>query len=1007
MTSGSSSKIGISTIKAALRLRSPNSAKETKIENELDKLRGTQEIDKKESDAIAAQGKSFVIAKKGDYAYKSTLQNVDNLSEKYDKLPHKDKKELINVAKESYRNIKGAENLEQVYKVKALKESLPKDEKIETFRKCLISNQYLMMQKMEKIDDLSKYTSQEFNIIKEMYDFEEEANPLITPKVKEFIMKEIFGEDFYNTNILKLQNEINKLSDEDKKRQLIDVNKELESKIETSSCGTKIDTLCEYFEMFEMVYSQIMKGDGLEKLAKNRAIELCFAKRNSYGFASSNHNMVSMLSSNPTWSYLVTELKSNKKKLESTMVHELTHYTQYLLKFSKIHESKLSKQAKQAMELFNKPYINYLENFKKYVLNPMEIGARATEILSQLEKTCGFEYGEFCFQEKGTDEARKEHAQKIVTKLDKYLQREKGQSLCEFLNDKAQENDTPVFLCLLDLCASSSLSMHEMIKCDEKLQLTSKQLKNSDITQHIEECFEHLLEYIIPREDMRTIAQELGSNDKSFIETEKKISNQINIQKQINDYEAQIQLFEDLQKKMQTQDGSICLPSVNYLSEQIKNLEEKQDIKTYKQLNTKLEEAKVSNKDTKKLLKQIKETSTMPIVESYLYLNELLNQSRLVDLSNKLHTVDVNNPQEAKKKIDELKVQIQKFGNDTQKSMFKELSNIINKLEENTKLKGMSLKDKQKYIKANELEVTNENKLLLNIKNYQTIIKLLKSINNGAKDIYINRDWLKKIFKNDNKINQAIEYESKALKWYNIINNLKNCNVKQKINYFTQILTTWKQFPKVKKVLEDYKNNALSKPDEEPKLFNNVLKVFNDLYNDAKVKTNHTILVNPDNPQKIGTYITQYNNRLEQLNNNYTNRLNEAIDNYAKKLKSNISNKATGSLKTAQFSAFPNKEVAQEKLDKYKAEKEILSDIKSKMSNILYNRYTFERNRNEDSNMNGQIDDFKQDLMQSFLNLSMQLEKLPQAIQAKLKFYSNWAQRGFEKFQYWTKALTK
>ena len=36
-----------------------------------------------------------------------------------------------------------------------------------------------------------------------------------------------------------------------------------------------------------------------------------------------------------------------------------------------------------------------------------------------------------------------------------------------------------------------------------------------------EECFEYLLEYIIPREDMRTIAQELGSNDKTFIATEK------------------------------------------------------------------------------------------------------------------------------------------------------------------------------------------------------------------------------------------------------------------------------------------------------------------------------------------------------------------------------------------------------------------------------------------------------------------------------------------------------
>ncbi|UKI42642.1 MAG: hypothetical protein L6V95_07155 [Candidatus Melainabacteria bacterium] len=46
----------------------------------------------------------------------------------------------------------------------------------------------------------------------------------------------------------------------------------------------------------------------------------------------------------------------------------------------------------------------------------MEMGARATQILSQFEEKCGLEYGEFCFQDKGTDEARKEHAKKNCRK---------------------------------------------------------------------------------------------------------------------------------------------------------------------------------------------------------------------------------------------------------------------------------------------------------------------------------------------------------------------------------------------------------------------------------------------------------------------------------------------------------------------------------------------------------------------------------------------------------------
>ncbi|UKI42641.1 MAG: hypothetical protein L6V95_07150 [Candidatus Melainabacteria bacterium] len=433
-------------------------------------------------------------------------------------------------------------------------------------------------------------------------------------------------------------------------------------------------------------------------------------------------------------------------------------------------------------------------------------------------------------------------------------------------------------------------SIDEMIINDAKLNSPLKQFKtDAEITKHLEECFEYLLEYIIPREDMRTIAQELGSNDKTFIETEKMISQETELQSQIAGYESQIQLYETLQEKMKQQDASICMPSIDCLSEQIKDLEDEQDVKEYKNLNKQLKEAQASNQDTKELSEQVKQYSTIPIVQSYIYLNKLINQSKLVDLKEQLKKVTVKNPQEAKKKIDEIKVLIQEFGNDVNKGWIEKFSKIINELVENAELKGMSFEDKQKYIKDNKLEVKNEDTLLPEIQRYQTAIRLFESINNNANAIYENRNCLKNVFDDDASSINAIEKESNALGWFKAINNVKNYTTQQKIDYLREnVLSDWKGCLQVEEVLNEYLNNASSKPDEEPELFNKVLKVFNDLYIDKKAETNTTILNNPNNRQKIAQYLTYYQNKLEQSKKDYNNAQDEAIKDRATQLEKTI-----------------------------------------------------------------------------------------------------------------------
>ena len=929
---------------------------------------------------------------------------------------------------------KGAD-IQRIREIQELKESLPKDEKKEAFRKCLISNQYLMMQKMLRINDLSQYTSLELNIISKM-GADEYSNPPIEQRVKELIMKEVFGEDFYNANIESLQKEIDALPEKEKQEKLESINIDLRNELKSNGCAEKINCLQQVIDMFDDVYkNEIMKGKGLEALAQHRAVELCFAKHDSertHGFSSDGFNIVSIISGNPTWENLkdiMHDPAQKRRALKSTMRHELTHYTQGLLQslydfkqdettgdlffhLSDDLSKRLSAQAKNAADLFFKPYPDPQKDLSGYVLHPTEMGAYSTEILSQLEETCGLEYGEFCFQEEGTEDAREEHAKKIVKTLDTYLQERESTTLAQFLNTQNISPDGKYrhgFSRLLDLF---TFDVHDgngkvkMIVYDDELQLSSEQLTSDTANEEIAKCFEHLLEYIIPRADMKLIAEKLGSQDNTFIEEEKRNIKPAVLNKQIEACESQIQLYGALLEEMQMQDGSICMPSIKYLSSQIEELEKNRDVKKYKELNTQLEEAQASKEDTKELSEEVDKYSTLPIVSSYIYLNGLKNHSTLIDLQNQLKSINLDNPQEVKEEIESIKAQMLALRPDYQQyieDQFKSISENLDKLEENVKLRNMSIEDKQRYIKRNHLDFRNESKLLSDIKGCQVYIKLLESINNGAQDIYESRDSLKDVFQ-DNKINKAIEDESIYLRWYNIINNLENLNVQEKIDYLSTILRDWQEVPKIANVLEKYKevlekrkNGALSKPGDIS--FNQVLKVFNDLYNKAKAKTNMTILENQNNTNRVEEAIKQCNTKLANLKDKYNNKLNETIDNYARKLKNGI--------KEINFVGPLDKQSIQTTLDSYKEAKVKMEDIKARTSEIMYRRYEYERARNRSVDSRMQVYGYYFPLVESFYNLKGQLTRLPKGIQSQLNHYLNWANRGLVKFHNWRNGLTK
>ena len=509
-------------------------------------------------------------------------------------------------------------------KIESLHNSILEIISLNDIKQCLISNQYLMMTKMLYVEDLSKYSDLELNIIKGMDadNIVESKNPQIEAQTREAILKEVFGEDFYNAH----KDEIQKMSDEDKKKELSSIQNYINLEMLSNGCYRKIKNLQELFTMFDNVYSNIMSNLGIDNPEKKRAIELCFAKNPGlFGLCNPNDNIVSIMSLNPSWTYLEyivnNDDKTTKNQFQSIMVHELTHYTQHLLMYSSYNELELSEQGRELKELCKQKYYlseNSNDNDEElsYYLHPREMGARAIQILTELEKICNVEYGTFCFQEKGTDEARKAQARKIVNTLEQYIIKNQGKSLAEFLNADFGSNK-PKFCNLISLFSFNDGDIESMVKYDKKLHLTQEQLSGPDANEHIEKCFEHLLIFIIPRSDMKLITQDLKSNEQAFIQSEALVANDTRIQEQIDKCEELSQIYTNLLGSMRIQADGIMWPSLETISKQISILEADNDVIKYN-----------SNKNVIKMIKDYDETSKKlleenPKVAEYLYLKKI------------------------------------------------------------------------------------------------------------------------------------------------------------------------------------------------------------------------------------------------------------------------------------------------------------------------------------------------------------------------------------------------
>lgn len=871
---------------------------------------------------------------------------------------------------------------------------------LEKFQKCLISNQYLMMQKMLNVDDLSKYTSFEFNIIMGMDNIIEGENPQIEPKTKEQIMKKIFSKDLYK----ELEESTKEMSDEEKNNKLKSIQHDMVSEMIKNGCNKKIKALKECFNMFDEEYSNIMQGKGLEKLAKNRTVELCFAKKQAIGTFFKKYNIISILCDDPSWTRLEYILNNDKNHFQLTMVHELTHYTQALLSVISPKEFSLSEQGIKARELFNLPYYHNIENEELYYLHANEMGARTTEILTQLEKVCGLDYGTFCFQEEGTDEARKAQAYKIVKELDKYFQEKKGMSLAQFLNtsqevydDKDIKHKTYGFTRLFNLFPLNFQNNgYKMAKYDKYLELTKEQLSGPNANEAIEKCFEHLLTFIIPRCDMKVIAENLDYSDLSYIQSEANIVIGKKLQEQIDICEAQIKLYSGLLDSLATQTNELELPSLDTISSQIKSLEEDIDVKKYNELKNKLQKpAELSEitenlESLKKESKQLKKNSK---VAQYLKLKELESESKQVELKQKMlqyiNSNDIESLSEIISENEELLSNIAGF-----KNTYDAIKQIIKEFKEHDNVIEMDIEAKEQYIKDKGLIVQNKKATLQNIIKLKSLIKILKSATQNDVDVDLSLDLdldvdvydrtiFIKIFEINNKddynllnIKKAINEELLVLTRRNYIVYKKNQTPKTKIDYFNTLLLKCEQYPEIQNSLNEYiKMAQMIPPEDESKLYDNVLKAFNDAYSQSMKITNETISKRPEFINLLNTYLKLCNYR---LNNIYTS-IDDDIENYL----SSFQTIHRGKIEIYKFA-----KITLQKLQE---------NIPNLVPNILNSRYNFELKRNSNIYSGTEaLNDSK--FTTSFNKLLEQLESLPNAIRSELSFYSNWTDANWKRF---------
>ncbi len=851
------------------------------------------------------------------------------------------------------------------------------NQKKDGLKKSLISDDYLIIYACE--NSLENVTSYELNFLLNMVNGK--PNPPIEKGIKESIMQNIFGENFYATHIGSVKQEVVALSAKDRESELERINNVVQDKINPKGSHKEILNLCEILKMFNDVYkNEIMDGAGLENLRNHRAVDVCFPHHSGAGgFFCGHFNAIGLASYSKNWDYLDYLLHDNRvgegKFLRSMIRHELTHYTQDLLRFFP-DRTILSDQAQALVgdrSGFNAKYIASKKDQSDYYSHAKERGAHITQILSGFEEVCGVPYGTFYFQKEGTETDRKEQAKKIVGKLNEYCKTKTGLSLNKFLSQGSEENKFLHIVQLLPEYLIKEKGAKETLQyLTEEINLSEEDLKNvseKDLETtgnrtKIDECFEHLLEYIIPREDMIKIAEKIP-DEETFIELEAKINTTAELDEQIKVYESQIVLMETLKEKMNKQSDSILMPRINDL---IKGLKNDSDVKTYEQLKSQLEQAKAFGRNTTELSKQIDELSTNPKVESYIFLNALKEINNSLD----------NYPKTNLNALDELMADPDFSSSD---NSF--INNKRYELGQYVDFKNMTREDQKEMI--DNFSYINENsgvkRLFDTLKEHESRKSILKSVRNIGKNVQ-NRSVLKEFNKNDHTLEKYVNDEELCRRMYSIIRKQRN-NMDRAISMLEPLFEKDldPSYSQIKDTLDRYKKCVSENPENKSALFAEVSERITNLYNHKKNSTNSYVSSNYDRDlqvklQEDEDYIKSFDGILQNAINTHITNLKTEIKNKIKDARTNLINS---------------------KLKKYKAGKNSLLSIKNEIPNVVVKYYEYESTRNEyckNGSGSDKINTSEGKLRTSFANVMNAFINLPQGVKTKLNLYFNWANRG-------------
>ena len=511
-----------------------------------------------------------------------------------------------------------------------------------------------------------------------------------------------------------------------------------------------------------------------------------------------------------------------------------------------------------------------------------------------------------------------------------------------------------------------------------EINLSEEDLKTTGNRTKIDECFEHLLEYIIPREDMIKIAEKIP-DEETFIELEAKINTTSELDEQIKVYESQIVLMQSLKEKMNKQSDSILMPRINDL---IKGLKNDSDVKTYEQLKSQLEQVKAFGTNTIELSKQIEELSTNPKVESYIFLNALKEINNSLD----------NYPETNLNALDKLMADPDFSSSD--KSF---INSKIYELEQYVDFKNMTRENQKEMIDnaSHIYESSGVTELFNALKKHESRKSILKSVKNIEENVQ-NRSVLKEFNKNDNTLKKYVDDEELCRRMYNIIRNQRDkmdSAISRLEPLFEKDLDP--SYNQIKEALDRYKKCVSENPENKSALFAEVSELITNLYNYKKIMTNFYVFSNYDQDlqvklQEDEAYIESFDGTLQNAINTHITNLKTEIRNKIKDARTNLINS---------------------KLEKYKAGKNSLLSIKNEIPNVVVKYYEYESTRNEycnNSSVRDNINTSEKKLRTSFAEVMNAFRNLPQGVKTKLNLYFNWANRGLKKFgTEWIKRLTQ